>query len=266
METYVHGYSSEETRRLKDQANTLARLLLDDIVFPAGAKVLEPGCGIGAQTLLLASRNPGSFFTSFDISEYSIATARARIGNAGLSNVAIDRADVFELPYDSESFDNIFVCFLLEHLQTPERALSELMRVLRVGGAITIIEGDHGSYFCHPRSEDADRVVNLLIDVQARKGGNALIGRELYPLLVASGFRAPAVEPRMVYVDSGKPHLVDGFIEKTFIAMVKGVEEEAISLGLVDRKVWRKGVAALYETTKKDGVFCYTFFRGNAIK
>lgn len=266
MDDYVHGYTGLEMHRLEDQANTLADLLLDDIVFAKGARVLEPGCGVGAQTTLLASRNPGSVFTSCDVSESSLHAARVRLGEAGISNVVVEKADVLDLPYDAESFDNVFVCFLLEHLQDPLSALSELRRVLKTGGALTVIEGDHGSYYCHPRSEDADRVVKSLVDIQAMKGGNALIGRELFPLLSSTGFRSPGIEPRMVYVDPRKPHLVEGFIKKTFIAMVEGVEEEAISAGLIDKETWRKGIAALYEATKKDGIFCYTFFRAEAIK
>ena len=68
-DSYVHGYSKEESNRLVDQANTLADLLHKDIKYPAGKKVLEAGCGVGAQTLMLASNNPSANITSIDISE-----------------------------------------------------------------------------------------------------------------------------------------------------------------------------------------------------
>jgi hypothetical protein len=70
----------------------------------------------------------------------------------------------------------------------------------------------------------------------------------------------------MVYVDSSKPDLVEGFTKRTFIAMVEGVKEQALSLGLIDRKTWDKGIADLYRTTEKDGTFCYTFFKGKGMK
>ena len=47
---YVHGYSQWESERLRDQAGTLAELLHRDTHYPAGRKVLEAGCGVGAQT------------------------------------------------------------------------------------------------------------------------------------------------------------------------------------------------------------------------
>ena len=66
----------------------------------------------------------------------------------------------------------------------------------------------------------------------------------------------------MVYVDSSKPDLVDGFTRKTFIAMIEGVRESAIAASITDREAFDAGVRDLHRTTEADGVFCYTFFKG----
>src|SRR5450759_2969232 len=50
-ETYVHGFHQRENERLKDQAGTLVDLLHSDTAYPGGSKVLEVGCGVGAQTM-----------------------------------------------------------------------------------------------------------------------------------------------------------------------------------------------------------------------
>ena len=47
------------------------------------------------------------------------------------SNVDFQQADIFNLPFEDETFDHIFVCFVLEHLQDPIFALESLRRVLR---------------------------------------------------------------------------------------------------------------------------------------
>jgi ubiquinone/menaquinone biosynthesis C-methylase UbiE len=266
MKPYVHGYSDVEADRLKDQADTLAGLLHPATPFPPGSRVLEAGCGVGAQTVILASNSPDAHFVSIDISRESIERARGKVMSQGLSNVTLEVADIFDLPYDDESFDHLFVCFLLEHLEDPAIALVKLKRVLKTGGSITVIEGDHGSYYCHPRSAEADLAVQCLIEIQARKRGNSLIGRQLYPLLYDAGFREVRISPRMVYVDSSKPALVEGFTKKTFIAMVEGVKEEALTLNLIDEDTWNRGVADLYRASRRDGTFCYTFFRGMAFK
>jgi len=67
-----------------------------------------------------------------------------------------------------------------------------------------------------PDSEAAHKAIQCQIELQRRAGGNAMIGRELYPLLCQAGFSSVHVSPRMVYVDSSKPELVEGFTKKTF--------------------------------------------------
>ena len=261
-DTYVHGYDAREVARLQDQAGTLVELLHSDTAYPPSSSVLEAGCGVGAQTVTLAARSPDARFTSVDISSESLAEARGRVDRAGLTNVEFLRADIFHLPFAAESFDHVFVCFVLEHLARPVEALTVLRGVLRPGGTITVIEGDHGSAYFHPDSEAARAAIGCQIELQARGGGDALIGRQVYPLLVEAGFAAVSVSPRMVYVDAGRPELVDGFTRRTFTAMIEGVRGPALAAGLIEPARFDAGVRDLHRTTEADGVFCYTFFKG----
>ena len=263
---YVHGYSERESARLLDQAGTLTELLHADTRYPAGASVLEAGCGVGAQTVILARNSPGARFTSIDLSAESLDAARTRLQAASLGNVTFRQADLFALPFPEESFDHVFVCFVLEHLARPREALVSLRACLRPGGTLTVVEGDHGSTFFHPESAEARRAIDCLVALQARAGGNALIGRELYPLLVAAGLRDVGVSPRMVYVDSSRPRWVEGFTRNTFTAMVEGVRERALAAGLVDAGTWERGIAGLRRAAEADGVFCYTFFKGVGVR
>ena len=265
-ETYVHGYNSRENERLQDQAGTLVELLHSDTAYPSGSTVLEAGCGVGAQTVTLAARSPDARFTSVDVSADSVAEAKRRTERAGLTNVEFRQGDIFELPFGAGSFDHVFVCFVLEHLAQPVEALAALDRVLKPGGTITVIEGDHGSAYFHPDSAAAQAAIQCQVELQARAGGNALIGRQIYPLMVEAGFEAVAVSPRMVYVDSSRPELVDGFTRKTFTAMVEGVREPAIAAGLLEEAAFDEGVRDLHRTAEADGVFCYTFFKGGGKK
>jgi SAM-dependent methyltransferase len=261
---YVHGYTEVEAARLADQADTLAELLHHDTDYPAGSRVLEAGCGVGAQTRILARRSPAARFVSVDVSGESLALARRAITSEGLTNVEFQQADLFALPFAEASFDHVFVCFVLEHLRQPEEALTALMRVLRPGGSLTVIEGDHGSALFHPMSARAQRTIECLNQAQAAAGGDALIGRRLYPLLRAAGLDDVQVSPRFVYADSSRPRWVDGFTRKTFIAMVEGAAESALRLGLIDQAAWDEGIADLKRSADDDGTFCYTFFKAVA--
>jgi len=263
---YVHGYSPRESERLADQAQTLTGLLHGDTRYPAGTRVLEAGCGIGAQTVILARNSPGALITSVDISEDSIRRAEEKIRQEGITTVTFRRGDIFQLPFEPESFDHIFVCFVLEHLAEPQRALEQLRPLLKEGGTITVIEGDHGSTFFHPEDPDARRAIDCLVKLQQQVGGNALIGRQLYPLVSGAGYTDVRVSPRMVYVDASRPGLVEGFTKLTFTAMVEGVADEVHRQGLMSRDAWDRGIAALYRTAGLNGVFCYTFFKATARK
>ncbi|MDN7024239.1 methyltransferase domain-containing protein [Methanoculleus sp. FWC-SCC1] len=253
---YVHGYSEREADRLSDQARTLTGLLHHDTRYPAGSRVLEAGCGTGAQTVILAKSSPDAEFLSVDLSEASLALAEKRIREEGITNVTFAAGDIFDLRYRPGTFDHIFLCFVLEHLRP----------LLREGGTITVIEGDHGSAYFHPDSAYARRTIGCLVDLQREMGGNALIGRELYPLVTSARCRDVRVSPRMVCVDASRPELVEGFTKLTFTAMVEGVGDEAVRRGMMRRDDWEQGIRDFYRTSGPDGVFCYTFFKATGRK
>lgn len=259
---YVHGYSARESSRLGDQASALTGLLHADTVYPPGSRVLEAGCGVGAQTVILAASSPGVSLTAVDVSAGSLAEARRRAVDAGHTNVTFQQADIFALPFPPGRFDHVFVCFVLEHLADPSGALRALMRVLKPGGSMTVIEGDHGSAYFHPDSADARRAIQCLVDLQRSSGGDPLIGRRLYPLLTGAGYRDVRVFPRMVYADGSRPELADAFTQRTFTAMVEGIAQQVLSRGLMDAASWAAGIRDLYRAAGDDGTFCYTFFKG----
>ncbi|MBN2426013.1 MAG: methyltransferase domain-containing protein [Calditrichaceae bacterium] len=263
---YVHGYHERESVRLADQADCLSALLHHDSIFVENSLVLEAGCGTGAQTRIIAAQNPGSQFISIDISEASLRQAEQSVRSMNISNVQFRQGNIFELDFDDEMFDHIFICFVLEHLPKPKQALQALKRVLKKGGTLTLIEGDHGSAYFYPRSRAAQKAIDALVKLQALAGGNALIGRELYPLLMETGFKDCQVSPRMVYVDASRPEYVEGFTKNTFTAMIEGVREKVINANIINEQTFDKGVRDLYRSAEADGVFCYTFFKGSGRK
>ena len=267
MSDYVHGYSPREAQRLLDQADILRPLIHDGTSFPPGARVLEIGCGTGEQTLSLASRSPDAAIHSVEISTESLARARDRVARAGLRNVRFVQADLFALPFEDGCFDHVFVCFVLEHLSEPEQALSVIRSLIRPGGTLTVMEGDHGSCYYHPQTEAARQAWASLITVQSLAQGDALIGRRLYPLLAGAGFTDVSVAPRMVYADEAHPAEMDLFVGKTIVPMVEGIREKALAAGLIDQAMFDQGIADLRATgTAPEGTFCYTFFKAMGFK
>jgi SAM-dependent methyltransferase len=105
-ESYVHGYTMDEARRLADQADVLADRLHAGVHYPPGSRILEVGCGVGAQTVHLARNNPRCAITAVDVSTDSLAAARRRL--AGSDHVSFAQADLFDLPFPPEAFDHLF--------------------------------------------------------------------------------------------------------------------------------------------------------------
>lgn len=101
--------------------------------IPAGAKVLDVGCGAG-QTALPMARN-GCQVTGVDIASNLITEARKRAQAEGLS-VQFDEGDAEELPYDDASFDVVFSLIGAMFAPQPEKVAAEFARVCRPGGRI----------------------------------------------------------------------------------------------------------------------------------
>ncbi len=267
MNNYVHGYSPRETQRLQEQSGILEELLHSDTFYPAGSKVLEAGCGVGGQTVILSRRSPEAKFTSIDISLKSLKEARAHIGKEGITNVCFQPSDIMQLPFDAEIFDHVFVCFLLEHLSEPLEALIELKRVIKKGGTLTVIEGDHGSCFWHLETHASLKVWDCMIKSQQQLGHDPLIGRRLYPLLKQAEFDIKYVDPRWVYADALNPELRNGMVNKIIVPMTQTARAQSIKAGMIDPEEWKTGITDMENVaTDPEGTFFYTWFKGVATK
>ncbi|RMI38377.1 class I SAM-dependent methyltransferase [Streptomyces triticirhizae] len=262
---YIHGYSEREAVRLGDQADALADLLHSGTRYPAGSRVLEIGCGVGAQTVHLVRRSPGARLVAVDRSAESLAAARARVAEcAPGALVEWRQADLFDLPFAEGEFDHVFVCFVLEHLSDPVAGLERLRGVLRPGGSLTVIEGDHGSAFFHPDSALARAAIDCQTRLQRAAGGDALLGRRLLPLLDGAGFEGANVRPCTVWADRTRPELMTGFTRDTFIPVIESVRAEALAAGLAGPADWDRGIEELRRTAVGEGAFHYTFFKAVA--
>lgn len=267
MKKYVHGYTERESQRLGDQAFILEELLHAGTAYPPGSRVLEAGCGVGAQTVPLARNSPGTKITSIDISMESLGRAKEATAQAQIRNVDFRQANIMALPFADESFDHIFICFVLEHLDDPTAVLIELKRVLRKGGSLTVIEGDHGSCFWHPSTEASRKVWQALSGAQRQLGHNPFIGRELPPLLQRAGLNIEDVSPRWLYAAALNGPALQNGLDKIFVPMVETAKEQALEQGLVSQAEWTQGIGELRASGQPpDGTFFYSWFKGIALK
>jgi ubiquinone/menaquinone biosynthesis C-methylase UbiE len=119
--------------------------LATQIDWPAGAQVLEVGCGAGWMWAEAAARLPTDLeLTLTDLSPGMVTEAVDRVGSLGRYRSAEGRvADVQELPFRSSTFDVVMANYVLHHVPDAGRAVAEMARVLRPGGvAVVACVGD----------------------------------------------------------------------------------------------------------------------------
>lgn len=119
-----------------------------ELALPAGAEVLDAGCGIGNVARALAVRH-GLDVTGVDILDFNIAEAGRRSAKAGLSqSTRFQVGDYHHLPFPDDSFDGLYTMETFVHSADPKAALAEFGRVLKPGGKLVMFE--------YSRTPDAD--------------------------------------------------------------------------------------------------------------
>jgi len=120
---------------------TYMRPVLDRIGIRPGERVLELGPGPGAFTVGAADRvGPEGHLIAVDIQPKMIARLEQRLQEAGITNVEPHVASAHALPLDDESVDRAFLITVLPEIPDRGRALTQLHRVLRLGGVLSITE------------------------------------------------------------------------------------------------------------------------------
>jgi ubiquinone/menaquinone biosynthesis C-methylase UbiE len=107
--------------------------LLPDL---SGKTVLEVGCGRGDFACLLGQKHPEAKIVGADFATTAIDYARAKLPND--SNVSFTVADAQNLPFSDGAFDFVISCECLEHVEDPQRVMSNIARCLRSGGEFVV--------------------------------------------------------------------------------------------------------------------------------
>jgi SAM-dependent methyltransferase len=131
-------------------------------LLEASGRVLDIGCGPGADVVALGSDR----CIGVDRSLAMCRTARAR-------GASVARADAHGLPFADGEFGGVVADRVVQHLAAPERALAEMVRVVRRGGRLVIADPDQETLTIHVpgvRQELVDRVKALRRDVGYRNG------------------------------------------------------------------------------------------------
>lgn len=133
------------SRRVKLQTR---ERMLDEIAWRGDERVLDVGCGRGLMLVAAAHRIPRGEAIGIDIwrtEDQSCNSPAGAIENAAiegvLARIRVETADMRALPFSDASFDVVVSHWSVHNLYQAadrSRALAEMWRVLRPGGAIMI--------------------------------------------------------------------------------------------------------------------------------
>lgn len=175
-----------------DVIEAMKRTSHDLLDVEPGDSVLDVGCGTGEDALAIAHRvGSDGRVVGVDASEEMVATARDR--GEDETRVSFRVADAESLPFDDDAFDVARTDRVLQHLERPESAVSELGRVTRPGGRVAVTDSDWGTLTVDAGDEVTD-LSERLVDPAWGCARNGRVGRRLRRLAVEAGLSNVSVD------------------------------------------------------------------------
>lgn len=179
------------------------RRLFRMLDLPKRSRVLEVGCGAGgASRFLVEAIGDLAMVVGVDPSRLAVAEALRLTPTHGHrpSPLPVFAAmDGRRLGFCDGAFDAVFCSRVLVHAHDPETIVREMVRVVRSGGRMLLVEPDRDGSLT---SADFDEVHRVFWS--DRRSVNPQIGRKLYPILHAVGLDVQLVEP-WLNVSTGPP-------------------------------------------------------------
>lgn len=179
------------------------RAFIDRLELSPNLNVLDIGVGFGAFAFDLAAIHPLNI-TAVDTDKLTLQTAirmQEQISNAGGfhpdSHLVQEHADVYQLPYENNTFDLVIARLVFQHLSKPVDAAKEVYRVLKPGGQFIIVDIDDQYVITYPPLSHAfDQLQKALALLQSKKGGDRYIGRKLPSFMDRAGFTSINIDIR----------------------------------------------------------------------
>jgi SAM-dependent methyltransferase len=208
-----------------------------------GMKLLDAGCGPGTITVGLAQHVAPGEVTGFDIGESEVERATKLAAEKNLLNVSFQVADSTGLPFEDEEFDAVFSSAMLEHVPQREKALDEMIRVLKPDGVIGLRGGNHPGSLVGPKDDTLLKLEEVYIAIWMSRGGAPDFGIRQMPLLLERGMLD--VHQTASY-ETRDPHDPDFAIRIKTDAFVDAAESLGVSTRdelyeLSDRLIARSG-------------------------
>jgi len=237
MSVYIHGTSEDERRRLSLLNDVLLNpAMLRELALRGDERIADFGSGLGQFTRAMARGVPDGRVVGIERDEMQLAGARARAAEAG-EEALVDfrQGDVSDPPLADEewgTFDVAHARFILEHVADPRRVVKTMLRAVRPGGRIVLVDDDHGVMRFWPELPGWSDLWAAYMRTYDRIGCDPLVGRRLVSLLHEAG----AAPRRNTWVFFGGCSGMEHFelVAKNMAGVVWTAREAILSNSLYD--------------------------------
>jgi SAM-dependent methyltransferase len=183
-------------------SGNLSAWICDAAGVRPGHQVLDLACGAGQLASMEAERvRPGGRVMATDLSPDMVDVTKRRAKRLGLDNLDVQEMDAQSLAFGDASFDAATCRFGLMFCPDPVRAASEVRRVLKPGGRVTVVVWDvpaKNPFFTSIASVLPEFVTVPPPDPTAPGVFRLAPPGELERVLTAAGFTTIVVEPRPI--------------------------------------------------------------------
>jgi SAM-dependent methyltransferase len=242
---YLHGAEPDEQDRLSRLNDLLNERCLRALALNGTDRVLDVGCGLGQLTRAMA-REAGEV-VAFERSEEQLREA-LRLAEAAGEADAVDfrRGDALKFPLkDAEwgTFDVAHARFVVEHVRDPLGVVRQMVKAVRPGGRIALLDDGHDTLRLWPEPAGFDRLWSAYIRTYDRVGNDPFVGHRLVALLHEAGAEPVRNDWLFFGACSGRPQFV-AYVEN-IARILEGVRTAILALGEFDAPSFDDRVAAL---------------------
>ena len=233
--TYIIRGGPEGRERLRLVARVMAPStseLLDRVGVAQDADCLDVGCGGGDVTLELARRAHAGRIVGIDLDEAKLEIARVEAREAGADNIDY-RCQDLQNPDLGSAYDVVHARFVLSHLVDPQAAVEGLVRVLRPGGVLVVVDIERAATLCEPPHRSFERYMELYTLAARARGVDPDIGPRLPAILAHAGCRA--VRVNVVQPVGRQPKGYEGDVKLTAPVTLESIADAILALDVVER-------------------------------
>jgi ubiquinone/menaquinone biosynthesis C-methylase UbiE len=267
-EIYLHGFTEKEQQRLIDQALFLKNWVNKDLDLSKVSNLLEIGSGVGAQTMILLNDFPHLKITGIDQSRLQLKKAEKNLEQFPKfkGHYEFHQMNAHSLEFANETFDGVYLCWVLEHVSNPQQVLKEAFRVLKPGGTLIASEVFNHTFFTYPEMPAIMDYWKKYCQFQLKASGDPNIGSKLGNFLANAGFKDFKTNIKPFFADQRDPEAKRKILEYWTELLLSGAPN-LIDAGIItdqEAEALKREFEML--NNDKNGVFFYAFVQAIATK